>query len=54
MFADLCELAFKCVVLPVLVLVLLVLFALALPTMVEQATSDNAGWDSGERPEGVY
>ena len=54
MLEEFCELVFKCVVLPVLVLVLLVLFALALPTMVEQATTDKAGWDSGERPEGVY
>lgn len=54
MFEEFCELFFKMIVLPVLVLILLGLLVVAWPTIVEQATSDKAGWDSGARPEGLY
>lgn len=54
MFEDFCELFFKFIVLPVLVLVMLLIVAMAWPTIVEQATTDKGGWDSGARPEGLY
>jgi hypothetical protein len=50
MFEDFCVLVFKCIVLPVLVLLMLLALVVAWPTIVEQASSDRGGWDSGERP----
>ena len=54
MFEEFCELFFKMIVLPVLVLLMLLIVAMAWPTIVEQATSDKADWNSGARPEGLY
>ncbi|MBR4310723.1 MAG: hypothetical protein IKW19_09320 [Akkermansia sp.] len=54
MFEEFCELFFKLIVLPVLVLLMLLVVAMAWPTIVEQATTDKGGWDSGARPEGLY
>ena len=53
MLDDLFEfvgLFFKVVVVPIVVAVMLVLLVACWPVMVEQASSDRGGWDSGERP----
>ena len=44
------DLFFKVVVLPVVVAVMLVLLVVCWPDIVQQATSDRGGWDSGARP----